>query len=97
MCCIQDNVEPIASGMVQSRLEVSVSPNIRLRETIESRSKALMTYVTAPEAAGVTMKIPTATTKGNPSSATSGYRRRMLEIARRTERVEKEGRTNRCR
>jgi len=42
------------------------------------------------------MKIPTATTTGNPSSATNGERRRMLEIARRRESVEKEGRTNRC-
>ena len=43
------------------------------------------------------MKIASAATIGSPSIATNGARRMTLEIARRTERVGKDGRTNRCR
>ena len=45
----------------------------------------------------MTMKIPDADGHGQPVERDKRGRRRMLEIARRTERVEKEGRTNRCR
>ncbi len=50
-----------------------------------------------PEEANIAMKTTGAIPNGNPSSATSGRRRRRLEMARRTERVENDGRTNRCR
>jgi hypothetical protein len=43
------------------------------------------------------MKIAVAAARGNPSSATSGPRRTMLETVRRIRRVENGGRTNRCR
>ena len=43
------------------------------------------------------MNITSAATAGNPSSTTSGAKRRTLETVRRRERVEREGRTNRCR
>ena len=79
------------------RFEASVSPNVRLRETIESESKALMMKVIRPEDANMATKTTRATTTGNPSSATSGARRKMLESVRRMERVEKDGRTKRWR
>jgi len=43
------------------------------------------------------MKTASAAAIGNPSSATSGARRRTLEIVTKMKRVEKDGRTNRCR
>ena len=97
MCSSQDNNEPNANRTTQTRLEVSVSPNVRLRETIESESRALMMKVIKPEDANMPMKITNATATGSPSSTTSGARRKMLETVRRMERIEKDGRTKRCR
>ena len=97
LCCIEENSEPIVRGIVQRRFEAMVSPKMRLRETIESGSRSLMTRVIAAEVAGIVIKITNAAARGKPSSTTSGVRRRTMETARRTERVEKEGRTNRCR
>ncbi len=97
MCSSQDNNEPNANRVTQTRFEASVSPNVRLRETIESESRALMMKVISPEDANMAMKIASATATGSPSSTTSGASRKILETVRRTKRVEKDGRTKRCR
>ena len=83
--------------MTHTRFEARVSPKVRLRETIESESKALMMKVIKPEDANMATKTTSATITGNPSRTTRGARRKMLESVRRMERVEKDGRTKRCR
>ena len=97
MCNSQDNNEPRANRTTHMRFEASVSPNVRLRETIESESKALMMKVIRPEDANMATKTTSATITGNPSRTTRGARRKMLESVRRMERVEKDGRTKRWR
>jgi hypothetical protein len=56
-----------------------------------------MMKVIKPEDANMATKTTSATITGNPSSTTRGARRKMLESVRRMERVEKDGRTKRCR
>jgi hypothetical protein len=83
--------------MVQMRFEMNASPKIRLREAIESGSIDFMRKVIAPEVTKTATKITSAATAGRPSRVIRGTRRRVLEVARRMESVESEGRTNRCR
>jgi len=97
LCNTQDKNEPSAKRTTHMRFEASVSPNVRLRETIESESKALMMKVIKPEDANMATKTTSATATGNTSSTTRGARRKMLQSVRRMERVEKEGRTKRWR
>jgi hypothetical protein len=56
-----------------------------------------MTKVIRPEDANMAMKTIRAIATGSPSSTTKGVSKKILEIVRRIERVEKDGRTNRCR
>jgi hypothetical protein len=56
-----------------------------------------MRRVIAPEVTKTATKITSAATVGRPLRVIRGTRRRVLEVARRMESVENDGRTNRCR
>jgi len=87
----------MASGMIHITLEASARPKKRLSDTMESRSKALMTRVTSAEVTGIAARTRSAALTGRPSTATRRATNRKLETARGSERVGNEGRTNRWR
>jgi hypothetical protein len=93
----QDSREPTTSRTAQTRFEMNESPKILRRDTIESRSSALIKKVMTQAVAKMVTKIMGTARTGNRSSATRGARRIRFEIARRIERIENDGRTNRCR